>query len=39
MDGIKAILCSLPKIIKQLFVFACICKHGFKKKIYSEEIR
>ena len=37
MDGIKAILYSLPKIIKQL---ACICKHGFKKKrVYSEERR
>ena len=37
MDGIKAILYSLPKIIKQL---ACICKHGFKKKrVYPEERR
>ena len=29
MDGIKAILYSLPKVIKQL---DCICEHGFKKK-------
>ena len=35
MDGIKAILYSLPKIIKQL---VCICKHGFKKKrVYSHQ--
>ena len=37
MDGIKAILYSFPKIIKQL---ACICKYGFKKKrVYSGERR
>ena len=32
MDGLKAILYSLPKIIEQL---ACTCKHGFKKKKFS----
>ena len=32
MDGIKAILYSKPKIMKQL---ACICKHGFKKKEFT----
>ena len=35
MDGTKAILHSLTKIIKQL---VCICKHGFKKKrVYSHQ--
>ena len=29
MDGIKAILYSLPRTMKQL---ACIWKQGFKKK-------
>ena len=37
MDGVKAILYSLIKLMKQL---ACICKHGFKKqRVYSEERR